>query len=101
MRAANKAYFDYLFLDIEWNQTSGTDDMENREPILLALVTANADIPVDQQNIRYQDYCDLTMEETCLVNLNFITIRSRAISLHFLRFSGVHPPGQRSAFSWC
>lgn len=29
------------------------------------------------------------------------TIRSRAISLHFLRFSGVHPPGQRSAFSWC
>ena len=58
MRAANKPYFYYLFLDIEWNQTPGTDDMENREPILLALVTANAELEKTKRLSKALRICD-------------------------------------------
>lgn len=44
MSEANKKYFEYLFMDIEWNQTPGTLDMENREPTQMTILAADQNL---------------------------------------------------------
>ena len=34
--------FEYLFLDIEWNQAPKTTDIEEREPVQIGIVAADA-----------------------------------------------------------
>ena len=36
--------FEYLFLDIEWNQAPKTTDIEEREPVQIGIVAADANI---------------------------------------------------------
>ncbi|CBL13235.1 hypothetical protein RO1_28230 [Roseburia intestinalis XB6B4] len=33
--------FEYLFVDIEWNQTPGTNGIEDREPIQIGVVATD------------------------------------------------------------
>ena len=36
-----KEKYEYLFLDIEWNQEPGTTDIDGREPVQIAIVAAD------------------------------------------------------------
>ena len=37
-----KCKIEYLFLDIEWNQAPKTTDIEEREPVQIGIVAADA-----------------------------------------------------------
>jgi len=39
-----KAQFEYLFLDIEWNQAPGTTEIDGREVIQIGIVAADAEM---------------------------------------------------------
>ena len=39
---AEKGQFEYLFLDLEWNQTPGTTDLEDREAVQIGIVATDA-----------------------------------------------------------
>ena len=38
--------FEYLFLDIEWNQAPKTTDIEEREPVQIGIVAADANLNI-------------------------------------------------------
>ena len=38
--------FEYLFLDIEWNQAPKTTDIEEREPVQIGIVAADAKLNI-------------------------------------------------------
>lgn len=44
MEDVKREKFEYLFLDIEWNQTPGTSDLEGREAIQIGVVAADEQI---------------------------------------------------------
>ena len=39
-----KEKYEYLFLDIEWNQEPGTTDIDGREPVQIAIVAADEEL---------------------------------------------------------
>ena len=65
--------FEFLFIDMEWNQKAGTSDISNREPIQIGLIGTNENlenIKLFSKNIRLEDVNTLT-DETCkLVHTN-------------------------------
>ena len=59
--------YEFLFLDIEWNQRAGTTDIENREPIQIGII--GTDEKLENPKLFSKGIClmnsdDLT-EETC------------------------------------
>lgn len=59
--------YEYLFIDIEWNQKAGTSDVENREPIQIGIIAADENLECQKlfsKSIRLNDVETLT-EKTC------------------------------------
>ena len=52
--------FEYLFLDIEWNQAPKTTDIEEREPVQIGIVAADANL---KMCIRDRDLTALHMRK--------------------------------------
>lgn len=73
----DKEKFDFLFVDMEWNQKAGTSDLVDREPIQIGLIGTDANLEkrkLFSKSIRLDDASTLT-EETCKlthVNKNVI-----------------------------
>ena len=44
--------FEYLFVDMEWNQTPGTKGIEDREPVQIGIVATDEQLQV-MAEIRY------------------------------------------------
>ena len=70
---AKKLYIEdkieFLFIDMEWNQKSGTKDLEGKEPIQIGLLGADAcleETKLFSKGIRLADVNTLT-EETCRI----------------------------------
>ena len=40
----DKEIFDFLFVDMEWNQKAGTSDLVDREPIQIGLIGTDANL---------------------------------------------------------
>lgn len=38
--------FEYLFVDMEWNQTPGTEGIEDREPVQIGIVATDEQLQV-------------------------------------------------------
>ena len=58
---------EYLFIDMEWNQKAGTQDVTNREPIQIGLIGADENLDnrkLFSKSIRLDDVSTLT-QETC------------------------------------
>lgn len=84
---AEKTYIEdkieFLFIDMEWNQKSGTKDLEGREPIQIGLLGADVyleDTKLFSKGIRLADVNTLT-EETCKVTHASVDTVMRANSL--------------------
>ena len=84
---AEKTYIEdkieFLFIDMEWNQKSGTKDLEGREPIQIGLLGADAyleDTKLFSKGIRLADVNTLT-EETCRITHAGVDTIMRAKSL--------------------
>lgn len=61
--------YKYLFIDIEWNQKSGTSDIANREPIQIGIIGTDENLECQKlfsKSIRLNNVDTLT-EETCKV----------------------------------
>lgn len=65
--------FDFLFVDMEWNQKAGTSDISDREPIQIGLIGTNENLEIIKlfsKNICLENINTLT-DETCkLVHTN-------------------------------
>ena len=60
---------EFLFIDMEWNQKSGTKALEGREPIQIGLLGTDANLEETKlfsKGIRLEDANTLT-EETCKI----------------------------------
>lgn len=84
---AEKTYIEdkieFLFIDMEWNQKSGTKDLEGREPIQIGLLGADAcleETKLFSKGIRLTDVNTLT-EETCRITHAGVDTIMRANSL--------------------
>lgn len=84
---AEKTYIEdkieFLFIDMEWNQKSGTKDLEGREPIQIGLLGADAcleETKLFSKGIRLTDINTLT-EETCRITHAGVDTIMRANSL--------------------
>ena len=59
--------YEYLFIDIEWNQKAGTSDIDNREPIQIAVIGTDKDLKC--QKLFSKSIClnniETLTEETC------------------------------------
>lgn len=77
MSEANEEYFEYLFLDIEWNQTPGTLEIEKREPVQMAILATDENLQKLKsftKAIRINDPKNLNEEmlkvtHTCVANV--------------------------------
>lgn len=70
MDDVRKEKIKYIFIDIEWNQTPGTTDIENREPIQMGVVAMDEDfqkVKVFSKSIRMSSLEKLN-EETLRVS---------------------------------
>ena len=47
--------FEYLFLDIEWNQAPKTTDIEEREPVQIGIVAADANLNIKEHFLNQLD----------------------------------------------
>lgn len=59
--------FEFLFVDIEWNQKAGTDDIDNRGPVQIGLIGTDESLDIKKsfsKGIRLNNMDDLT-EDTC------------------------------------
>ena len=84
---ADKTYIEdrieFLFVDMEWNQKTGTKDLEGREPIQIALMGADEcleETKLFSKGIRLEDVNTLT-EETCKITHAGVDTIMRANSL--------------------
>lgn len=58
--------FEYLFIDMEWNQREGTQDIQNREPIQIGLIGTDENlenIKLFSKYIRLEDVTALKAED--------------------------------------
>ena len=65
--------YEFLFIDMEWNQKAGTQDVANREPIQIGLIGTddNLDnIKLFSKGIRLEDISTLTEEMCKMVHTN-------------------------------
>lgn len=61
-----KEEFEYLFIDMEWNQREGTQDIQNREPIQIGLIGTDENlenIKLFSKYIRLEDVTALKAED--------------------------------------
>ena len=77
----DKEKFDFLFVDMEWNQKAGTSDLADREPIQIGLIGTDANLEkrkLFSKSIRLDDASTLT-EETCKLT-HIIMVRITGVS---------------------
>lgn len=68
-----KRQTEYLFLDIEWNQTPGTADAKNRAPVQIGIVSADQNLQernTFSKTIRLSDPAQLNRETVRVAHMN-------------------------------
>lgn len=75
--------FKYLFIDMEWNQKAGTQDVENREPIEIGLI--GTDENLEDKKLFSKFICpediDALKDETCKMTHTNANVLMRAKTL--------------------
>lgn len=69
--------FEYLFIDMEWNQREGTQDIQNREPIQIGLIGTDENlenIKLFSKYIRLEDVTALKAETCKMTHINKKTL---------------------------
>lgn len=65
MSSTSGRRYEYLFLDMEWNQKAGTSDVEHREPIQIGMIGTDAGLEIKKtfsKGIRLENVETLTEE---------------------------------------
>ena len=89
VKSNDEENFDFLFVDMEWNQKAGTSDLVDREPIQIGLIGTDANLEkrkLFSKSIRLDDASTLT-EETCKlthINKNVI-MQANSLAEVFMR----------------